>query len=141
MCLLHLIDCIHNQCKYLSSNTPNRLILLLCVLHSPITTHFTRSDCRAQSAPRVHGWQLTITSRVDFVRCTDCGSRYGISEHITPSSSRGCNTPWLCLDGIVCLQASQVACVQKRCCLLFPCSAWCWQSLKFITPVLHFCML
>lgn len=52
-----------------------------------------------------------------------------------PSPAGDATLPWLCLDGIVCLQASQVACLQK---VLPPSSsAWCWQALKFITAVVY----
>lgn len=149
MCHLPLSLCIHYQCNicqlYLFQHTPIRVLWLtsralsVCLLHSAVTVNQPEPDCIADSTPQIHSWLFTLTPCVKFARWIDCRRRYGISENITSVFGWGCNTPWLSLDGIVCLQASQVVCMQKE---VPPCSsAWCWQTLKFIAPLIHFFML
>lgn len=149
MCHLPVSLCIHYQCNicqlYLLQHTPIRVLWLtshalsVCLLHSAVTVNQPEPDCIADSTPQIHSWLFTLTPCVKFARWIDCRRRYGISENITSVFGWGCNTPWLSLDGIVCLQASQVVCMQKE---VPPCSsAWCWQTLKFIAPLIHFFML
>lgn len=76
-------------------------LYFFCLRHSLVTTYCPRPHCSADSAPRIHSWQLTLASRVDVVRRTDRRSRYGISENILSSSGWGSNTVamfrWNCL--------------------------------------------
>lgn len=105
MSLLHYIICIHYQCNICHLPVPHS-----CLSDLTFSLYVRSSPPLLTKAWR-WCWEHQEFTVDPYIKCWCC-KMYWLQKQIwhlkISHPSVGCNTPWLCLDGIVCLRASQV---------------------------------